>query len=211
MTEITAIFSDVGGVLGSNGWDHQSRGKAADLFRLDAAEFEERHAKVADAFECGKLDLDEYLRRTVFHRERPFTLQQFRDFMFAESQPFPPSLALMQEMADSRRYFMATLNNESRELNLYRIERFGLRRSFSVFFSSGFLGVKKPDPAIYRLALEISARRPEECLFIDDRAPNVEVARQCGMRAVQFQNVGQLRKELRRAGLNRVSDGVRDT
>lgn len=196
MTEITAIFSDVGGVLGSNGWGHESRRKAADLFHLDAAELEERHARVADAFECGKLGLDEYLRQTVFERRRGFTLGQFRDFMFAESQPFPQSLALVQELAASRRYFMATLNNESRELNLYRIERLGLRRSFSVFFTSCFLGVRKPDPAIYRQALEITQRRPEECLFIDDRAINVEVARQCGMRAIRFQNVEQLRTDI---------------
>ncbi|HEV2177766.1 MAG TPA: HAD family phosphatase [Terriglobia bacterium] len=196
MPGITAIFSDVGGVLGSNGWDHQSRRKAADLFHLDAAEFEERHARLADAFECGKLSLDDYLRQTVFHRERPFTLPEFRDFMFSESQPFPESLALMQEIAASRRYFMATLNNESRELNLCRIERLGLRRCFSVFFSSCFLGVRKPDPGIYRLAIEISQRRPGECLFIDDRAANVEAARQCGMRGIRFQNVGQLRRDL---------------
>ena len=196
MTPNTAIFSDVGGVLGTNGWDRVSRRKAAEVFDLDAAELEERHARLADDFECGRLDLNAYLRDTVFHRVRGFTAEQFRDFMFAQSRPFPESLALMQSLAGSGRYFMATLNNESRELNLHRIEAFGLRRCFSVFFSSCYLGLRKPDPAIYRLAADSTARRPQDCLFIDDRAPNVEAARAIGMRGVLFQTAEQLRRDL---------------
>ncbi|MDQ2949344.1 MAG: HAD-IA family hydrolase [Acidobacteriota bacterium] len=65
---------------------------------------------------------------------------------------------------------MATLNNESRDLNCYRIERFHLRDYFTVFLSSGFLGVRKPDEKIFQLALEITQRSPNECLFVDYRA-----------------------------------------
>ncbi len=121
--------------------------------------------------------------------------------MLVQSQPCPETLALVERLARRRRYALATLNNESLELNLHRIERFGLRRYFSAFFSSCFLGVKKPDDAIYRLALQITQRAPEECLYIDDRAQNLECAAQRGMRTVLYRNAGQLEHELRAAGI----------
>ena len=202
MPEITAIFSDVGGVLGTNGWDRETRHKAAEVFSLDAIEFEDRHELVTTAFETGRLSLEDYLSRTVFYRPRSFGRKEFTEFMFAASTPFPESLAVMDRLARSRRYFMATLNNESLELNLDRIGRFGLRKYFSVFFSSSFLGMKKPDAAIYRLALALSQRLPEECLFIDDRALNLECASACGMRTIQCQDPTRLGEQMRAFGVD---------
>ncbi len=198
---ITAIFSDVGGVLGTNGWDRGSRRKAADRFKIDWLEFEDRHELVVTAFEIGQLSLDEYLNRIVFYRPRDFTKQEFKDFMFEESKPFPDSLALFDRLARSKKYFLATLNNESLELNLERIARFGLRKCFTVFFSSCFLGVKKPDEAIYRLALKLTQRAPQECLFIDDRPLNVECARACGMHTIHCQDPAQLSRQVGEMGI----------
>lgn len=202
MPEITAIFSDVGGVLGTNGWDRVTRHKAAEVFNLDAIEFEDRHELVTTPFETGRLSLEDYLTRTVFYRPRSFTRQEFTEFMFASSTPFPESLAAMDRLASSRKYFMATLNNESLELNLDRIRRFGLRKYFDVFFSSSFLGMKKPEAAIYRLALALSQRAPEECLFIDDRALNLECAAACGMQTIHCQDPKRLGDQLRALGVN---------
>jgi putative hydrolase of the HAD superfamily len=147
------------------------------------------------------LGLEEYLNRTVFYRQREFTPQQFKDFMLAQSQPYPESLAVMDRLARTRKYLLATLNNESLELNRYRIEHFGLRNYFTVFFSSCFLGVKKPDEAIYRLALQMTQRVPEECVFVDDRPLNLECARALGIRTILFQTAGQLEHELRALGM----------
>jgi putative hydrolase of the HAD superfamily len=201
MARITAVFSDVGGVLGTNGWDRGSRQKAADEFGIDWLEFEDRHELVVTAFELGQLSLDEYLNRTVFYRPRSFSKGQFRDFIYAQSQPFPNTLSLYARLAASHQCLMAALNNESLELNLYRIEKFELRKLFSVFFSSCFLGLKKPDSAIYSLALRLSQRPPEECLFIDDRALNVECARTCGMQTIHCQDPAQLEAQLRAIGV----------
>ncbi len=200
-TGITAIFSDVGGVLGTNGWDHAGRKKAVEHFGIDWQEFEERHELVVNSFELGHLGLSEYLQRTVFYRMRRFTPDQFRDFMFAQSKPFPESIELFKRLARSKRYFLATLNNESLELNLHRIESFGLRQLFSVFFSSCFLGLKKPDDAIYRMALKLTQRAPQECLFIDDRELNLERAAQCGMRTLHCQEPRQLEPRLQEVGI----------
>ena len=66
------IFFDIGGVLGSNGWDREQRAAAAQHFGLDVAEVEDRHGEAVAMLEQGRMPLDEYLRCTVFHRPRPF-------------------------------------------------------------------------------------------------------------------------------------------
>lgn len=199
MAEITTLFFDLGGVLLTNGWDRHSRRHCAESFGLDYEEFRDRHEFVSDAFETGRMTIDEYLDRTVFYRPRDFTRDSFREGMVAESKPFPEALAVVGELASSGRYLLATLNNESRELNQARIEQFELSRLFSVFFSSGFLGVKKPDQAIYRLALQMTQRDPGECVFIDDRDLNLECALTEGMHAIHYESPARLRRDL--AGL----------
>ena len=201
MPKITAVFCDVGGVLLTNGLDPAERARLVEKFGLDAADIEGRHQMLAAAFDAGQLDLDQYLDRTIFYHPRSFRKQEVRDFIYALSEALPESLALIARLAQARTVFMATLNNESRELNLHRIEKFGLRSYFSVFFSSCYLGVSKPHPEIYRMALDISQRQPEECVFIDDRSLNLDCAGRLGLHTIQFLNAGQLESDLRTLGL----------
>ena len=201
MAKITTVFSDVGGVLLTNGWDRVSRRNLVEKFSLNLGEFGDRHELVSTAFETGELDLDHYLDRTVFYKPRAFSREQVKEFMFAQSQPLPESLDFISRLAQTKKYLMTTLNNESTELNKYRIDHFGLRSYFTAFFSSCYLGVKKPDEAIYILALELTQRPPEECVFIDDRALNLECARWHGMNIIQFQNVNRLESDLRMLGV----------
>jgi putative hydrolase of the HAD superfamily len=202
VSEIHAIFWDVGGVLLSNAWDRSERMAALEHFRLDEEEFHSRHEMVVSSFERGKISLDEYLERTVFYRNRPFTRDEFRDYMFSLSQPMPEVLAFARALAASGRYFMATINNESRELNLHRIEKYGLREIFRLFVSSCFVGLRKPESGIYRLAIETTQINPEACCFIDDRALNLEIAAKMGMRTIQMQTLEQLREDLGKLGVN---------
>jgi putative hydrolase of the HAD superfamily len=201
LSTIRGIFWDVGGVLLTNAWDHTQRMAALEYFRLDEKEFHARHEMVVSSFERGKISLDEYLERTVFYQNRPFSRDEFRDFMFSLSQPMPEVLAFARALTDSGKYFMSTLNNESRELNLHRIEKYGLREIFRLFVSSCFVGLRKPESGIYRLAIEITQINPEECCFIDDRALNLECAAKLGMRTIQMQTLEQLREELGKLGV----------
>jgi putative hydrolase of the HAD superfamily len=201
MGEVTAVFWDVGGVILSNGWDRAARAEAAKKFGLDWEDFQDRHELASPAFETGQITLDTYLQRTVFYRKRAFTREEFVAFIFAQSEEFPESRAILSALAQTRKYLLATINNEPRELNIRRIEQFNLRREFEAFFSSCFVHIRKPDEAIYRLALEVTQRRPEECLFIDDRALNLESARQMGMRTIHFENAAQLRQDLQANGV----------
>ncbi|HUA15117.1 MAG TPA: HAD family phosphatase [Verrucomicrobiae bacterium] len=196
MPTIRAIFWDVGGVLLTNAWDHSQRAKALEHFGLDEEEFHDRHDMLVSSFERGKISLNEYLDRTVFYRARPFTRDAFRDYMYSLSQPFPDVLAFARKLSDSGRYFMGTINNESRELNLFRIERYGLRNIFRLFISSCFVGFRKPEPEIYRLALETTQIPASECCFIDDRALNLESALSLGMHALEMSTLEELRSDL---------------
>lgn len=201
MANITALFWDVGGVLLTNGWDRPARKRAVENFKLDWDDFEDRHELMVTRFETGRLTLDHYLDRTVFYCSRDFSKDEFKEFMFAQSQPIEGTLDLAGRLARTGQYLLATLNNESRELNLYRIEHFGLRKRFSLFISSCFLGVKKPDDEMFRLALDLSQRRPEECVFIDDRELNLECAGRSGLQTLRFHSAAQLESELRDGGV----------
>ncbi|HEV2491010.1 MAG TPA: HAD family phosphatase [Candidatus Acidoferrales bacterium] len=201
MTKVTAVFTDMGGVVLSNGWDRAARRDAASKFHLDWEEFEDRHELMLNAFETGQTTMDEYLTRTVFYRERLFSREEFLAFMYAQSRPMPESLDVMRRLAAAGRYLLAAINNESRELNEYRIKEFHLREYFEAFLSSCYLGVRKPDEAIYRLALSITQRLPEECVFIDDRGLNLECAKELGMHTIQFQNAWQLQQDLQQIGV----------
>lgn len=199
MGEIGALFWDVGGVLLSNAWDHVERDLAIAHFQLDKSEFESRHKELVAAFEQGTLSLDEYLERIVFYQVRTFTREEFKQFMFSLSTPRTDVLEIARSL--SFKYFTATLNNESRELNQYRIQTFGLADFCELFVSSCFVGVSKPDERIYRLALDLIQHAPEECCFIDDRPGNIEVAAKVGMRTVLMQDPAQLRRDLRGLGV----------
>jgi putative hydrolase of the HAD superfamily len=201
MAKAKVLFWDNGGVILTNGWDRGSRRNAVEKFNLDWADFEDRHELMLNAFECGEVSLDEYLRRTVFYRERAFTPDEFKQFMFEQSQPFPEVLDFVGRLARTKRYVMAALNNESLEINDYRIRTFRLRDYFEFFLSSCYLGVRKPGREIYSLALKITQCDPAECAMIDDRGLNLECARELGMRTIQFQNVEQLRSDLARLGV----------
>ena len=78
----TTIFTDIGGVLLTNGWDRTARQNAIKHFNLDPSETEERHHLTFDTYESGKISLHEYLTRLVFYKKRNFSEEEFRKFMF---------------------------------------------------------------------------------------------------------------------------------
>lgn len=201
MPKITTLFWDIGGVILTNGWDTRSRREAASTFRLDWEEFHERHDLSFPAFDSGNVSLNEYLDRTLFYRPRGFTREEFTAFMFAQSKEYPESRAVLDAAARTGRYFIGAINNEPLELNEYRIEAFGLRRDFQVFFSSCYLHARKPEEMIFRIALEVTQRPAQECVFVDDRPLNLENPRRLGMNTIHYQSAAQLRQDLQRHGV----------
>src|SRR5436305_15190163 len=199
MPEIRALFWDVGGVLLTNAWDHEERDLAIEHFHLDRPSFESRHCELFTPFEEGKFTLDDYLNRAVFDQPRKFSREDFKQFMFSLSKPKPGALELAGSL--SKKYRMATINNESRELNDYRINNFGLDRLFNLFVTSCFVGVRKPNERIYRLALDLTHQPAENCCFIDDRPVNIAAAAQLGFATVLVKASAQLQRNLDSIGV----------
>jgi putative hydrolase of the HAD superfamily len=199
---ITTLFLDIGGVLLTNGWDHNIRGRAADNFSLDYEEMNERHHLTFDTYEEGKLSLDEYLNRVVFYEKRPFSPDEFKAFMYAQSQPFPEMIKLMRNLKAQYSLQVAAVSNEGRELTTYRVQQFKLGEFIDFFVSSCFVHYRKPDADIYRIALDIAQASPEEVVYIDDRAMFVEVARGLGIRGILHKDYETTQKAMETMGLS---------
>jgi putative hydrolase of the HAD superfamily len=201
VAKITTLFWDIGGVVLTNGWDRGSRRKAADTFHLDYEEFQDRHDLSFPAFDAGHITMDEYLDRTLFYRQRDFTREEFIKFMYAQSVEFPESRAVLDALSRSGKYFIAAINNEPFELNEYRIRTFDLGRNFLAFFSSCYVHLRKPEELIFRVALRVTQRPSDQCVFIDDRPLNLDSPRRLGMNVIHFQDAQQLRRDLQKLGV----------
>lgn len=198
---VKALFLDVGGVMLTNGWDGRSREAAAKQFGLDINELNDRHHLTFDTYESGKLSLDEYLERSVFYQERSFTAADFRKFMFDQSVAFPEMIQLVKELKTRYDLRIAVVNNEGRELNEYRIAKFGLNAFVDFFVSSCFVHFRKPDKDIWKVALDIAQVPRDEVVYIDDRQLFVQVAEGLGIRSICHKNVDTTRAGLAEMGL----------
>lgn len=181
---ITCLFLDIGGVLLSDGWNHQARALAASHFEIDAAEMEGRHALVFDGYERDEMPLDRYLDLVVFHQERSFTAAQLRSFMFAQSQPIPGMLELFTRLKARHRLKVVVVSNEARELNAHRIRTFALDRLVDAFVSSCFVQMRKPDVRIFRLALDLAQADAAQVLFVENTALHLQIAAKLGIRGI---------------------------
>jgi putative hydrolase of the HAD superfamily len=199
---ISTLFLDIGGVLLTNGWGRAERSLAATKFNLDFDEMNERHHLTFDTYEEGKISLDQYLNRVVFYRERPFSREQFKKFMFAQSKSFPDMLGLMGALKTRYGLQVAAVSNEGRELTVYRVQHFKLGTFIDFFISSCFLHYRKPDEDLYRIALDVAQVSPEEVVYIDDRTMFVEVAQGLGLKGILHSGYESTRTALEGLGLS---------
>jgi putative hydrolase of the HAD superfamily len=165
---VTTLLLDTGEVLFTNGWDHLARRRATRNFKLDWAEMDARHRLVFETHEDGKLFFDEYLGWVVFYEKRPFTRSEFRDFMFAQSKPYPRMIELVTRLKDRYGLKIVVVSNESRAVNVHRIRTFKLDRFVDTFISSCFVHIRKPDSEMFRLALDLAQAAPAQVVFIDN-------------------------------------------
>jgi putative hydrolase of the HAD superfamily len=181
---VTTLFLDVGEVLLTDAWDHLARRRAAKHFKLAWAEMEVRHALVFETHEQGRMTFQEYLDWVVFYRKRPFTRSQFRDFIFAQSKPYPGMIELVAHLKVRHGLKIVVVSNESREMNAYRIRAFKLDRLVDTFISSCFVHMRKPDADIFRLALDIAQTPPAQIVYIDNTPMFVQIAEGLGIPSI---------------------------
>ena len=198
---ITTLFLDIGGVLLTNGWDRTMRKRAAETFGLDFDEMNDRHHQVFDAYEQGKMSLDEYLRRAVFYQDRSFSQEKFRRFMFEQSQPYQEMIDLIKELKTHYDLKTIAVSNEGRELTIFRVSTFRLAEFIDFFVSSCFVHFRKPDKDIYRIALDGSQASPERVAYIEDRAMFIDVAQDLGIHGIHHKGYESTQKALKLLGL----------
>jgi putative hydrolase of the HAD superfamily len=189
------LFSDIGGVLLTNGWGYESREAAAKKFEIDYGEMDSLHDFIFNVYEMGKISLDVYLDTVVFNHPRNFSREAFKDFMFAQSLELPDMLSWFVEWKNKNCGLkIISINNEAKELNEYRIKKYKLYNFFDAFVSSCEVGMRKPDPGIFRLAIGIAQAKPHECLYFDDRPMLVEAAKKEGIHAYHHKSFESTRK-----------------
>jgi len=187
-SEIKVVFIDIGGVLLTNGWDYESREKASEIFKFDLQEMNTLHNFIYNVFEIGSISLDQYLDTILFHTPRDFTKMEFREFMFSRSIELPNLLKWLKEWKTQTDLPVFALSNENLDLNEYRIQTFKLHELFDGFFSSCYLGVQKPDPRIFKMAMDITQFKPDECIYFDDIPMFVNTAKNLGMNSILHEN-----------------------
>jgi len=199
---ITTLFLDLGGVLVTNGWDHHARKRAITHFNIDEEEFEERHHLTFDTYESGKLTLDEYLDTLVFYEKRNFTKNDFKAFMFEQSHAHEDTIVYFKKLKHDHGLRMVAVNNEGRELNEFRIQKFKLNKLFDAFISSCYVHLRKPDADIFRMACDISQAAPTQVIYMDDRNMFVESARSLGIRAYHYQGLDAAKDYMESVGFH---------
>lgn len=193
--QIRTIFFDIGGVLLTNGWGHKSRQEAAKKFGLNFAEMDVLHDFIFNVYEIGKISLDDYLDTVVFNHPGDFTREDFKAFMFSQSVELPGMLQWLKEWKKNNPVFrIISINNESKELNDYRIKKFGLHECFDAFVSSCHVGMRKPDPGIFHLAMSIAQAQPDECAYFDDRLMLAQAAQKLGIRSFHHEDFESTKK-----------------
>lgn len=201
MKKIKALFTDIGGVILSNGWDHIGREKAVEKFNLNKDEINQRHHLTYDTFELGKIDLNTYLKRTVFYKKRKFTVKEFKDFMFAQSVSYPHMIKMIKELKAKNNLRTIAVSNEAKELNNYRIKKFKLKEIIDAFISSSYVHFRKPDVDIFKIALDVAQFEPDEVVYLEDRMMFVEVASSLGINAVHHTDYASTVYKLANFGL----------
>jgi putative hydrolase of the HAD superfamily len=204
---VTTLFLDIGGVLLTAGWDHHARKRAAANFKLELAEMNDRHHLTFETYEEGKLTLEEYLDLVVFYQKRPFTRNQFRKFIFAQSKPYPEMIEVVRRLKVRFGLKIVVVSNEARELNVHRIQKFKLDRFVDFFISSSFVHVRKPDLDIFRLALDIAQVPARQVVYIENTPMFVQIAEGLGIRSILHTDYSSTCAKLASFGLP-VDNGV---
>jgi putative hydrolase of the HAD superfamily len=198
---LCALFLDVGGVLLTNAWDDEGLQRAAKEFGLELGELRARHALAHETYELGRITLADYMRHVVFHAPRAFSPEAFAAFMLAQSTVLPGMIELFAGLKRTYGLKVIVVSNEGRELMDYRVEQFHLDKLADAFVVSCHLHLRKPDPAVYRAALDIAHLRAAQAIYVDDRALLVEAAREIGFQGILHTTLESTRTALAGLGL----------
>ncbi|MBV9763391.1 MAG: HAD-IA family hydrolase [Acidobacteriaceae bacterium] len=197
----SALFSDIGGVLGTNGWDARVRNNITVEFGLDSAEIDSRHHLMFDSYERGYMRFDDYLRYVFFASPREFTLDELREYTYSQSVAWPENIGFLKRFKTANQLKLALISNEGQGITEHRVGKFGLRDLADFMVISNFVHFRKPDPEIWHLALNLAQVKAAESIYIDDRELFANVAAELGFTAIHHVSLASTRERLQNLGL----------
>jgi putative hydrolase of the HAD superfamily len=195
------VLSDIGGVLGTNGWDSNVRRTICRHFDLIESEIADRHRLMFDSYERGYMTFEEYLRRVFFGSPRPFSIEQVRDLAYAQSVPWPENIAFFRKVKQANSVKLGLISNEGEGITAHRVEAFNLRELADFMIISHCVHMRKPDRDIWQLALDLTQVMAADTIYIDDRAMFVDVAAQMGFTAIQHVSLEGTAEQFNKFGL----------
>ena len=200
-TKFKVLYSDIGGVLGTNGWDSEGRRAICSHFHLELGEIESRHRLMFDTYERGYMSFEEYLRQVFFGSPRKFSLEELRDLAFQQSVAWPENISFFGKVKTANRLKVGLISNEGEGITEHRVGKFQLRELADFMLVSHFVHMRKPDRSIWQLALDLAQVTTDESIYIDDRPMFVKIASEIGFTALHHTSLEDTREQFRSLGL----------
>jgi epoxide hydrolase-like predicted phosphatase len=205
VSQIRAVISDFGGVLTNPlweafaGWNERVGADPGVLGMALQKAGETLGEHPLYALERGEMTEGEFTAAVQEQLPPEIQLEGFRDIYFSHLHPNEPMIDLMRDLR-GRGLRMAMLTNNVREWEPLWRAKLPVDEIFELVVDSAFVGMRKPDRAIYELTLErLGDVRAEECVFVDDLDVNCATATELGMTAVHYTSPEQAIAEIERA------------
>ena len=153
------------------------------------------------AAKLGRMTSTAYWRQmmTALGLDPAGDVEAFKAELFEGEQLNQAVVAIAEQL--HARYPLALLSNATDDLDWLLEQRFGIRHLFDVVINSALVGLAKPDPRVYQLALDGLNLPPEAVLFIDDKPRNVVAAEALGISSLCFTDAATLVRDVRARGL----------
>jgi putative hydrolase of the HAD superfamily len=202
---LRAVIFDYGRVL-TGPPDSAAYAELLRITGLSADRLDQFYWKDRNAYDEGKLTGLGFWRQIVRDERLKLTEPEIAELNLWDARMWTrgdPAMLAWQLAIKQRGLLTAIVSNMGDTVHEHMVRELRWLSRFDVLIWSYQLGVAKPDPAIYRYALEKLGTQPAETLFIDDKAENVDAAVALGMKGIVFSDIEKLRTDLIDCGLSR--------
>ena len=204
-SKVKAIVFDCGAVILSNAWNSEGGEPSYDVIPERLGISKEKGNEIFHRhwpeIMVGKKGENVFFQDLLEASERKISLEELRELYYScilKKDAFEVVEKLHKKYPDLPLY---TLNDEGKEWMDVRVRKFGLKRYFKDFITSGYVGYAKPGRIIYEILLKRAGVEAEECLFIDNKESLLAPAREIGFKTILFESKQQLEGGLRNYGI----------
>ncbi|UCC38228.1 MAG: HAD family phosphatase [Candidatus Aminicenantes bacterium] len=202
MRRIRCVISDLGKVIifFDNNIFFTKMADYCPFSKEEIRELTFTHMNLIETFDCGRITPVEFYNRVVRNLKARIDHDTFYSIYNDVFSPNPPVLKIMEKL--KRNYRLVLFSNTDIMRYSFIKEKFPGIQIFDEYVLSYEVGFMKPHPQIYLEALKKARAKAEDCVFIDDREENIEVAVRLGINVIHFMPQTDLESDLREMGLS---------